>query len=65
MDKGLENMQVNGGRSNAAMEADYEYEQFPAPEMEETEEESFGFENFTAEALLHLAEISPEAYVNI
>ena len=65
MDKGLENMQVNGGRSNAAMEADYEYEQFPAPEMEETEEESFGFENFTAEALLHLAEISPEAYESL
>ena len=65
MDKGLENMQVNGGRSDAAMEADYEYEQFSAPEMEETEEESFGFENFTAEALLHLAEISPEAYESL
>ena len=62
MDKSIENMQANGGRSQAAMEADYEYEQFPAPEMEETEEESFGFENFTAEALLRLAEISPEAY---
>ena len=65
MDKGIENMQANGGRSQAAMEADYEYEQFPAPEMEETEEESFGFENFTAEALLHLAEISPEAYESL
>ena len=65
IEEGLENMQVNGGMSNAAMEADYEYEQFPAPEMEETEEESFGFENFTAEALLHLAEISPEAYESL
>ena len=65
MDKGIENMQANGGRSQAAMEADYEYEQFPAPEMEETEEESFGFENFTAEALLRLAEISPEAYESL
>lgn len=65
IEEGLENMQVNGGRSNAAMEADYEYEQFSSPEMEETEEESFGFENFTAEALLHLAEISPEAYESL
>ena len=65
MDKGIENMQANGGRSQAAMEADYEYEQFSAPKMEETEEESFGFENFTAEALLHLAEISPEAYESL
>ena len=65
IEEGIESMQVNGGRSDAAMEADYEYEQFPAPEMEETEEESFGFENFTAEALLHLAEISPEAYESL
>ena len=65
IEEGLENMQVNGGRSDAAMEADYEYEQFSSPEMEETEEESFGFENFTAEALLHLAEISPEAYESL
>ncbi|MBU3849848.1 MAG: helix-turn-helix domain-containing protein [Candidatus Treponema excrementipullorum] len=65
IEEGIESMQVNGGRSDAAMEADYEYEQFPAPEMEETEEETFGFENFTAEALLHLAEISPEAYESL
>ena len=65
IEEGIESMQVNGGRSDAAMEADYEYEQFPAPEMEETEEESFGFENFTAEALLHLAEISPEEYESL
>ena len=65
IEEGIESMQVNGGRSDAAMEADYEYEQFPAPEMEETEEESFGFEKFTAEALLHLAEISPEAYESL
>lgn len=65
MDEGIENMQANGGRSQAAMEADYEYEQFSSPEMEETEEESFGFENFTEEALLHLAEISPEAYESL
>ncbi len=65
MDEGIENMQANGGRSQAAMEADYEYEQFSSPETEETEEESFGFENFTEEALLHLAEISPEAYESL
>ena len=65
IEEGIENMQANGGRSQAAMEADYEYEQFSAPKMEETEEESFGFENFTAEALLHLAEISPEAYESL
>ena len=65
IEEGIESMQVNGGRSDAAMEADYEYEQFSSPEMEETEEESFGFENFTAEDLLHLAEISPEAYESL
>ena len=65
IEEGIESMQVNGGRSDAAMEADYEYEQFSSPEMEETEEEAFGFENFTAEALLHLAEISPEAYESL
>ena len=62
MDEGIENMQANGGRSQAAMEAGYGYEQANniPPETEETEEESFGFENFTEEALLHLAEISPK-----
>lgn len=65
IEEGLENMQINGGMSDTAMEVDYEYEQFSSPEMEETEEESFGFENFTAEALLHLAEISPEAYESL
>ena len=67
MDEGIENMQANGGRSKAAMEAGYGYEQANniPPETEETEEESFGFENFTEEALLHLAEISPEAYESL
>ena len=66
LDSGIESIQVNSGMSNAAIEADYEYEQRKQmPQMEEIEEEAFGFEDFPVESVMQLAQDFPEEYESL
>lgn len=66
LDSGIESTQVNSGMSNAAIEADYKYEQRKQmPQIEEIEEEAFGFEDFPVESVMQLAQDFPEEYESL
>ena len=67
-DKYIEQMQVNGGLSDAVLEAEYDAAE-RAKQIEELEadeqEESFGLENFSADDIENLKQNSPEAYQSL